>query len=152
MQPLTVILRHTRENLKKCSLRGLEKRNDFLFFTYPKDPLPPLPNYVLLTVEAPVLTLDDKMKGLFFIDATWRLAEKMEKHVMDRYPFEKRSLPPTFRTAYPRKQTGCPDPERGLATLEAIYIAYLITGRPTEGLLDDYHWKELFLDKLREML
>lgn len=148
MQGKTLILRHVRENLKKCSLRGLESRSDILFFTYPKDTLPCLDNYLLLTVDAPPLTLADGDKGLFFIDATWNLALKIEKAVDRTGAVEKRSLPPYFRTAYPRKQTGCPDPERGLATLEALYLAYRITNRPLEGLLDRYYWKEAFLDKL----
>jgi pre-rRNA-processing protein TSR3 len=45
---ITIILRHARENLKKCSLKGLEKRSDFRFFTYPKDLLPEMPDYILL--------------------------------------------------------------------------------------------------------
>lgn len=151
MQPTTLILRHTRENLKKCSLRGLESRPDFLFYTYPQDPLPPLQEYILLTVEAPILSEADRSKGLFFIDATWHLAGKMEKFVDRTQKLEKRSLPPYFRTAYPRKQTGCTDPERGLATLEAIYIAFLLTCRPCEGLLDNYYWKEPFLKQFNSL-
>ena len=86
------------------------------FFTYPKDPLPPMEGYIMLTVEAPPLTLEDKNKGLFFIDSTWRLAEKMERFADSQQIFEKRSLPYNIRTAYPRKQTGCTDAERGLAS------------------------------------
>jgi pre-rRNA-processing protein TSR3 len=37
------------------------------------------------------------------------------------------------------------DPAAGLATVEALYIAYHILGRPTEGLLDEYRWAEEFL-------
>lgn len=144
--PPTVILRHQRENLKKCSLRGLESRDDFLFYSYPKSTLPDLKGYIQLCVEAPPLSSEDANSGLFFIDATWMLAGQMEKYVDKEVPgLIKRSLPSNFRTAYPRKQTGCPDPERGLATLEAIYLAYLISGRPLEGLLDNYYWKEQFL-------
>src|SRR3989338_2517187 len=77
--PPTLVLRHRRENLKKCSLTGLETRPDFLFLTYPKDPLPSLSSYLLLKVGAPPLTALDRDKGLFLIDATWKLADKMEK-------------------------------------------------------------------------
>lgn len=141
----TVILRHVRENLNKCSLKGLEDRPDFLFLTYPLESLPLFDNMLLLTVDAPPLSEEDREKKLFFIDATWRLASKMEKFVDKQAKFEKRSLPSHFRTAYPRRQTGCSDPERGLATLEAIYIAFLLTGRSVEGLLDNYYWKDSFL-------
>jgi pre-rRNA-processing protein TSR3 len=34
-----------------------------------------------------------------------------------------------------------------LASIEAIYIAYWILGRDVTGLLDNYHWKDLFLQK-----
>jgi pre-rRNA-processing protein TSR3 len=36
---------------------------------------------------------------------------------------------------------------KGLASIEALYIAYFILGYDTMGLLDQYHWAELFLEK-----
>lgn len=148
--PPTLILRHRRENLKKCSLRGLENRQDFRFYSYPEkengEVLPSLASYIHFAVDAPPLTKEDGALGFFFIDSTWRLAQPMEKYVEKiNVNLVKRSLPSHYRTAYPRIQTGCPDPERGLATLEAIYLAYLISGRSTDGLLDNYYWKEEFL-------
>jgi len=38
------------------------------------------------------------------------------------------------------------DPTNGLASIEALYVAYHILGRPTEGLLDHYRWANEFLD------
>jgi pre-rRNA-processing protein TSR3 len=146
----TIILRHSRENLKKCSLSGLEKRNNFRFFTYPKDALPDLSSHILLKVGAPPLTREDGDKGLFLIDGTWRLAAIMEKQLP--VLMEARSLPNHFRTAYPRRQTECPDPEAGLSSLEALYIAFFILGWPREDLLDNYYWKELFFQKNPSML
>ena len=142
MKP-TVILRHNRENLKKWSLSGLEKNPDYRFFTYPKDSLPDFSSYLLLKVGAPPLTKEDADRGLFLIDGTWRLALVMEKQLP--FTMEARSLPNHFRTAYPRRQTECPDPETGLSSLEALYIANVILGRPVAGLLDGYYWKETFL-------
>jgi pre-rRNA-processing protein TSR3 len=144
--PPTIILRHKRENLKKCSLRGLEHREDMVFLTYPASFLPDLKNYFVLTLDAPLLTPDDAHLGLFLIDGTWRYAEKMAQSLPP--PFMCRSLPAHFRTAYPRRQLDCPEPERGLASVEALYLAYSILGRTTEGILDHYHWKELFMSKL----
>ena len=137
----TIIWRHRKENLKKCSLRGLESRDDCLFFTYPKDTLPDLTNYVLLAVDGEVLSEADGKHGLFLIDGTWAYAELMMRQ-LPKMPL-KRSLPAHFKTAYPRKQ----DEEHGLASVEALYLAYLLTGRNTEGLLDNYHWKASFLEK-----
>ncbi len=150
MKPPTVILRHRKENLKKCSLRGLEKRDDFCFFTYPQATLPPLDSYILLKVGAPPLTKEDRNSGLFLIDGTWRLAKVMEQSLSGS--FIERSLPPQFRTAYPRCQTECPDPETGLASIEALYAAFFILERPLDGLLDHYYWKNAFLRTNHKLL
>ncbi len=145
--PPTFILRHRKENLKKCSLKGLEQRTDMGFFTYPKDVLPDLSSYLLLTLNAPFLTAGDRMYGLFLIDGTWKYAETMLGQLNKPHDFQTRSLPPDFQTAYPRRQDDCSDPLRGLASVEALYIAYRILDRNTEGLLDNYHWKDAFLKK-----
>lgn len=141
----TIILRHRKENLKKCSLRGLEGRNDLIFLTYPGAVLPDLSNYFLLSLDAPPLSSKDVLKGLFLIDGTWRYAAVMEGNCGLTKNIERRSLPANLMTAYPRKQDDCADPARGLASVEALYAAYSILGRDTSGLLDNYHWKELFL-------
>lgn len=139
--PPTIILRHRKENLKKCSLRGLQNRADMIFYTYPwKHPQPCLENYVVLALDAPLLTKEDRDKGIFLIDGTWRYAEKMLSSL--KQPFEQRSLPPVG-TAYPRRQ----EVEQGLASIEALYLAYLILKRDPEELLDQYHWKNSFLAK-----
>ncbi len=145
--PPTIILRHRKENLKKCSLRGLEKCPDFRFFTYPKDHLPDLSNYFLLTIDAPSLSEVDKNLGLFLIDGTWSYAERMQRQLPLPHLFQKRSLPSHLRTAYPRRQEDCSNPSRGLASIEAIYAAYLLLGRSAKGLLSNYYWKEEFLKK-----
>lgn len=141
----TVVLRHKKENLKKCSLTGLESRPDFKFYTYPKETLPELPGYIALSFDGPLLTKEDAGKGLFILDGTWKYAEKMAKSISFFDKMEKRSLPTHFKTAYPRRQDDCEDAERGLSSIEAIYIAYSILGYDTTGLLDRYHWKDAFL-------
>lgn len=146
LYPPTVIWRHRRENLRKCSLRGLEGREDICFYTYPKERLPDLSGYILLAIDAPPLTEEDSGRGLFLLDATWRYAETMMKQVDSASLMEKRSIPSHFRTAYPRRQEDCFDPERGLASVEALYIAYYLMGRDAAGLLEHYHWKERFLE------
>lgn len=149
--PRSVVLRHVRENLKKCSLRGLEARGDILFLTYPGALLPDLQGYILLTLDAPPLVAEDN-KGIILVDATWRYAERMLK-TFDPVPgIHKRSLPSGFRTAYPRRQTDCSDPERGLASVEALFIAYHILGYDTTGILEGYYWKDAFLEKNQQLL
>lgn len=146
--PPTVILRHRRENLKKCSLRDLERRVDLRFYRYPlNELLPNLSQYVLLALDGPPLSEKDASLGLLLIDGTWRYAAKMSKILPPS--LAKRSLPFSVRTAYPRRQEDCEDPSRGLASVEALYLSYRILQRDTRGLLDHYHWKELFLKNLK---
>lgn len=148
----TCIIRHKRENLKKCSLRGLEGKNDYLFFLYPdcalkSDSLLDLSQYVVLDLEGEPLTKADSGNGLVLIDATWRLAEKMTKELKVLHHLPKRSIPQGFFTAYPRRQLDCKNPETGLASIEALYIAYTLLGRDVGTLLDNYYWKREFLEK-----
>jgi pre-rRNA-processing protein TSR3 len=150
--PTTLILRHRRENLKKCSLQGLEKRADMRFYSYPNDLLPPLNGYFLLDIEAPLLTEADAGLGIFLLDATWRYTEKMCRVTEGAEGLVKRRLPDLFRTAYPRRQEDCLDPERGLASVEALFVAYWIMGRDCNGLLDGYYWKDQFLEKNKQFL
>ena len=144
--PRTTILRHRKENLKKCSLRGLESRQDLLFLSYPTDPIPELDTPILLDLEGPVLSKKDRGRPLFLIDGTWHHAAVMQRQLPARNTWIRRRLSPCIRTAYPRKQTGCAAPERGLASVEALYMAHLILGYETEGLLDLYYWREAFFD------
>ena len=141
--PTTIVWRHRKENLKKCTLSGLENRKDFLFFSYPKERLPSLKNYLLLDLGGSLLSRKDRGKGVLLIDATWRYAQVMAQRV----PLvERRTLPHGFKTGYPRKQTGCIDSERGLASIEALYIAFLCLGRDFKTLLKDYYWRDSFLE------
>jgi pre-rRNA-processing protein TSR3 len=143
----TLILRHRKENLKKCSLRGLEKLPGFEFLSYPlKGEVPSFAGYLMLDIDGPPLTQADAGRSLLLIDGTWRYAKKMCAFVEACGPIEKRSLPGGFQTAYPRCQEDCPNPAVGLASIEALYIAYWILNRDTSKLLDNYYWKDAFLE------
>lgn len=98
-------------------------------------------------MNAPELSSDDAQYGLVLIDGTWRLAKKMIENIPALKQTIARSIPQRFRTAYPRRQQDCPDPESGLASIEALWIAYSILGRDTTGLLDMYYWKDEFIKK-----
>ncbi|QNN25407.1 hypothetical protein HED60_10245 [Planctomycetales bacterium ZRK34] len=151
--PPTIIIRHQKENLRKCTLRGFGRRPDVQMLTYPDfDPnaLPDLTGRIWLTLEGPPLTVDDAKLdhtgGLLLLDATWRHAARMvsalRPRLVEAIP---RRIPDGFVTAYPRRQTACPDPQRGLASVEALYVAYHFLGRDTAGLLDNYLWAQDFL-------
>lgn len=151
----TIILRHRKENLKKCSLKGLENHPGILFYTYPTDSLPLLDRYVTLYLSPDAtkpLSKEDAQYGLFLLDSTWHYEATMHQTIKNKQTLEYRSLPEGFLTAYPRKQTECIDPERGLSTIEALYIAYTILGHDTSHLFDHYYWKQPFLEKNAELL
>ena len=143
MLPPTVIVVHPRERRSKCSVEPLRDRPEFVFTTFPHAVPIDVTNYVRLGIGGRVLSPEDSDRGLLLLDGTWRLAARMEpfySHV------EVRSLP-VIQTAYPRKSEVFADPSEGLATIEALYAALRILGRPTAGLLDQYHWKQLFLER-----
>jgi pre-rRNA-processing protein TSR3 len=139
--PPTVILVHPRERRSKCSVEPLRDRSGYLFVRWP-DPVPvSLEGYVRLGLGGPLLSAADCNSGLLLLDGTWRLVANMVSHCRD-LPI--RSLPP-IQTAYPRRSILHQDPTGGLSTIEALYAAYRILGRNTEGLLDRYHWRHEFL-------
>lgn len=142
----TIILRHRKENLKKCSLRGLEIRSDMRFYTYPKVFPENLDGYVTLHMEGEELSYKDRDFGLFLMDSTWKYEEKMHTAMKKKKSLIYRKIPDRFKTAYPRVQTGCIDEKRGLATVEALYVALRVMKRDTQGLLDHYYWKDDFLE------
>jgi pre-rRNA-processing protein TSR3 len=139
--PCTVIVRHDHENPRKCSVLPLRGRADIVFLNYPVRQRPDLGGYVRLAADGPPLSADDRDKGLLLLDGSWRWAAAMTRDFLDVPP---RSLS-GWRTAYPRTSKLGTDPDNGLASVEALYIAYHILGRPTEGLLDHYHWAAEFL-------
>ena len=146
--PETVIVRHRKERKSKCSLQPLSGRPGFRFLTYPLREAPPLDGYVRLALGGPPLAPKDHKRGLLLLDATWRLVEPMHRifqHV------EARTLP-TFVTAYPRVSKVFDDPRAGLASIEALYVAYRILGRPAEELLSEYYGRELFLEQNKSAL
>lgn len=138
----TVILRHPKERLSKCSLQPLVGREDIEFIKANiKKPFDST-GYILLTVNAPVLSSDDE-GPLLLLDSTWRLLSFMEKCITGT-PI-RRSLPPTIKTAFPRMSKVFQDPAQGLASIEALYVAKKILGAADVSLLESYYWKETFL-------
>lgn len=134
--PPTIIVVHPRERRSKCTVEPLRGREGFVFWTFPDHGPEPLDGYVRIGMGGPLLSSDDAGRGLLFLDGTWRLADRMEKFFRH---LPVRSLP-HVESAYPRVSRLYPDPDAGLATIEAIYAAYNLLGRSCAGLLDEYHW------------
>jgi rRNA small subunit aminocarboxypropyltransferase len=143
--PPTIVVRHPNENPRKCSILPLKGRPDMVFLTYPVARPPSLEGYVRLAAEGPELSAADAGCGILLLDGSWSWAGKMTQAFQHIPP---RSLH-GFRTAYPRASKRGTDPGNGLASIEALYLAYHILGRPTEGLLDHYRWAEEFLRENR---
>ena len=152
--PDIIVIRHRRENIKKCSLRPLELSQEgrAVFYRYPLDENIRLPkNSCLLHLDGEALTQD--VKGpLVLLDATWRYASVIYRVIEPLDSVSQYRLPEGWNSAYPRRQEDCSDPSRGLASIEALYVACLVTGRKTEGLLDGYYWKELFFNKNEKLI
>jgi pre-rRNA-processing protein TSR3 len=139
--PPTVIVRHRHENPRKCSILPLRGRPDLVFLDYPVRQRPALEGYVRLAADGPELSAADAACGLLLLDGSWRWAEAMTRDFVEIPP---RSLH-GWRTAYPRVSKRGTDPDNGLASVEALFAAYHVLGRPTGGLLGHYHWAAEFL-------
>jgi len=139
--PPTIIVRDKRENQRKCSILPLQGRADLIFFNYPVSANLNCDGYIRLAPDGPVLSPEDVQFGLLLLDGSWRRAGIMSKSYENVPPRSLRG----FKTAYPRISKHGTDPGNGLASLEALFLAYHILGRPTEGLLSHYRWAEKFL-------
>src|SRR5207237_6867636 len=116
-------------------------RPDLVFLNYPVAERPLLEGHVRLAAEGPPLSAADADRGLLLLDGSWRWAASMTRDFADVPP---RSLS-GYRTAYPRASKRGTDPDNGLASVEALFVAYHLLGRPTAGLLDHYRWAAEFL-------
>ncbi|HOO20466.1 MAG TPA: DUF367 domain-containing protein, partial [Kiritimatiellia bacterium] len=116
---------------------------------YPLRQKPDLSRHLLLAPDTPPLTRADAGRPLLLLDASWRHAGKMRRAVE---PVEARSIPPGWRTAYPRRSKIHDDPDTGLATVEALFAALCILGFRDDSLLRHYSWRDAFLDLNRDRL
>jgi pre-rRNA-processing protein TSR3 len=145
--PQTIIVRNPRENPRKCSILPLKGRPDLIFLTYPVNGPLELSSYIRLAAEGPPLSSEDAKCGVLLVDGSWRWAAVMNRDFQNVPP---RSLH-GYRTAYPRRSKLGTDPDHGLASVEALFLAYHILGRPTPGLLEHYRWAEEFM-RLNELV
>jgi pre-rRNA-processing protein TSR3 len=139
--PDTVIVVHPKERRSKCTILPLRGTAGLRFTRSTSTAVTgPLDGYLRLDVDGPPLTAD---RGLLLLDGTWRWVEDLA------VPFgalDTRSIR-DVSTAYPRGAAIGTLPPDGLATVEALYAAHRILGRPTAGLLDHYHWAASFLER-----
>lgn len=141
-----IIIRHPKERLSKCSLEPLRGREDVEFIKANPGFRFDATGYILLTLDAPLLSPADAGKPLLLLDSTWRRLPQLES-CLEGEPL-RRSLPEGIKTAYPRVSKTFTDPPGGLASVEALYVAKRIFGEEDATLLDHYRWKEEFLNNL----
>ncbi len=139
--PITIIVRHPRENPRKCSILPLQGRDDVRIVAYPLTEPLAFDGYIRLAADGPEIGEADRAAGILLLDGSWRSAGKMNAQFTHVPP---RSLA-GWKTAYPRVAKAGTDPANGLASIEALYIAHHLLSRPVAGLLDHYHWAEQFL-------
>lgn len=119
----------------------LKGRPGIQIYNYPMARPLDLRNYIRLAADGPPLTRQDEKFSVLLLDGSWRSAGSMTR---DYEHISPRSLSGVV-TAYPRVSKLGTDPDNGLASVEALFIALKILGRPVEGILDHYHWKNKFL-------
>ena len=140
----TFVIRHPKENRKKCSLRHLCQRPDFEFHNAKDGFVFDATNMTLLEIGAPVISPADAGRPILLLDSTWLKLPKMRSKVIGN--FVPRSLPNGIKTAYPRTSKIAEDPDCGLATVEALFAAQYFMGTPDFSVLDGYAFAEKFLE------
>lgn len=142
MAPSVLIIVRRGEDRDQCTILPLRGTPGIDFLRYPLRRKPDVSHHLLLAPDAPPLTAADAGRPLLLLDANWRHAVKMRKAIE---PVEARSIPPGWRTAYPRRSKIHVDPETGLATVEALFAAFCILGHRDDSLLRLYAWRDEFL-------
>lgn len=164
-----VIIRHIKERHNKCSLQPLRWREGFTFHKATDELTFDATGFILLAMNSPVIEPGDAIlseseadelsarhpdlgitttRPILLPDATWSLLPQVMRCVKGKPLL--RSLPAGIKTAYPRVSKMTDDPQGGLASVEALYLALKLMGQDYPTLLDDYYWKDAFLDLLKE--
>ena len=137
-----LVLRDPRESSRKCSLTPLRGMPGIRFVEYAPERRLDASRRILLHPDGEPLVPADAELGLLLVDCAWRRVPQLLATV-DGEPIRRR-LPP-LATAYPRRSRIFEDPSRGLASVEALYAALALLGRPRPDLLEHYRFRDAFL-------
>jgi pre-rRNA-processing protein TSR3 len=139
-----LIVHDPREPAKKCSLTPLRGMEGVRFVPVRGDTRVDAGRRIWLHPDGEELGPADRGIGLLLIDCTWRRLSTLSNRVDGE--LLKRRLPKLV-TAYPRrsKLEPDPDPEHGLASVEALYAAMALLDAPCPALLAHYRWAAEFL-------
>ncbi len=137
-----LILRDPRESWKRCSLAPLRGLEGVRFLAWQPGQAVDGEGRLLLDPRGEELTREDLNRPLLLLDCSWRRQPRMANDLVG--DFSPRRLPPLV-TAYPRRSRTFQDPERGLASIEALYAFSALTGSADRRLLEGYRWAREFL-------
>jgi pre-rRNA-processing protein TSR3 len=137
-----LILRDPRESTAKCSLTPLRGFPGVRFLTWKHDRRFDVGTRVLLHADGEEITAADAGRPLLLIDCAWRRVPTLLATCDGQLTLRRL---PKLATAYPRKSLTFADPEQGLASIEALYAALALLGRPRADLLASYRWADGFL-------
>ena len=138
------------ETPNKCTIAPLAGRPDFSLFRVKGDrKWGPLRSSILLHHKGECLTVIkkslDEVHGIASVDCVWRRLDKLLDRIEGPLPILAR-IPDNFVTAYPRKSEKNTDPESGLATIEAIFVASALFGHWEPSLLSQYYFGRKFIE------
>jgi ribosome biogenesis protein Tsr3 len=137
-----LIVHDLREPAKKCSLTPLRGTQGIRFEALYGGKRVDAGRRIWLHPDGDELSSADRGVGLLLIDCVWRRVATLSKCIDG--DLLKRRLP-ALVTAYPRRSKLTPDPECGLASVEALYAALAILDAPRPELLEGYRWAAEFL-------
>ena len=137
-----LVYRDPRESPRKCSLTPIRGRPGVRFVNYHRDRRLAAGECVLLHPDGEELSSADRGRSLLLVDCSWRHLPALLAS-LDGAPRRRRL--PAFASAYPRKSKLFDDPERGLASIEALFAATVLLGEPRPDLLEGYRWTAEFL-------
>jgi pre-rRNA-processing protein TSR3 len=141
------ILMDKKENPRKCTIHPVGDRPDFSIRYFSKNrPIPAFTSSCLLHIDGEDLSAIPRgaYDSVAMIDCIWRTVEPTLKRVARPLP-KLVKIPEGFTTAYPRMNKKGLDPDGGLATIEALFIAAAFLGMWDESLLAKYHFGAAFL-------
>lgn len=140
-----IIIVHSKEERKKCSLSPIRDDPSFTFYSEEDFSIPD--NVVLLHPDGNPLGPEDRDKELVLLDATWGYYEKLVRRDDRLKKLGRRSIA-GFVTAYPRKGRKRPHPQNHLASIEVIIAAGILLGDPQLlRVMEKYHFGTDFLRK-----
>ena len=142
------ILMDRKENPRKCTILPQKAREDFTIRYFAGGrPIRAFQADCLLHIDGEDLSLlkNVQVSSVGLIDCNWKKVTGCLQKLVKPLP-RLVSFPQGFKTAYPRRNAEGKDPDGGLATIEALFIAAAFLGFWDETLLDKYHFKDAFLE------